>query len=936
MMNSSRLLPASIPLFPRRKARWPEPELSTERYRGIKKGKNYYWDTRGPAREAFEKLKGQIKDHLNSAGIPVPSSSFIQFDMFMIGKTQATANPYIMFSCKHLESRKAAVAVIKDSKILDQCPPGIRIGDWDYPPHLKNLRTLALSALSSDAVTDTIWVDEAAIGSYICSVYPVVDLKSGKNRVLRLTTRNESANDKHPCMATIGSIIEIHGKRFFLVPAHVFDSQGDTASDTMSKEMDLLSEDSECDLGDSDSDDESSSGPQEESDFMSQYSESPRTSDVEEDWDLDDTNTISDGESVQGFDVRSAQPPSIVTTNDEASLSVDEMEMSSLHHLAFSIARFPRLISDSLDYCLIEIVDEEKISTDLPVLSRENIGELNQKPLNVTTVTGSGNILKGVLSSQSSCIRLPNATKYIDILFVQFEGSLQPGDCGSIVRDVSTGKIYGHIVAGDTESQSALIVPTADVLDDVVANFFEPATDSADHRPLPPSASETPFSESKYECHTDFQSGPSGRPFECIEDSSSLSTSLDGPNLVNEDHELLSEETWHVAPFNSKSLVEGEPHTPVFPPANLTAPCASLRTIASHNALDSPNSHAVAWIVALPIEQFAAGAMLDEQHAAPTGFTRYKTDANAYTLGRIGGHNVTIASLPSIRVGLSVGIGGGIARPNEDYDIRLGGVIVNQPDRTTRGVCQCDLIKAKSGDRNERKSLLGQPPTVLLNALASIQANHEWKDSKAPYFLQKILEKNPRIARRSKQNPSYTHRGFNNDRLFRASCDHLPGPDCRGCDTASEVQRDPRGTTDPDIHYGTILSSNTFVQDAATRDRIIASFSLCYEMEAAGLMNHFPCLVIRGICDYADSHKNNQWQRYASATAAAYAKELLAHVPAAEVQGTKRALEMPQSSEFLFCPLTRPVTTRDRIMFELDIRPNCEELKNRLIACSKQ
>lgn len=62
-------------------------------------------------------------------------------------------------------------------------------------------------------------------------------------------------------------------------------------------------------------------------------------------------------------------------------------------------------------------------------------------------------------------------------------------------------------------------------------------------------------------------------------------------------------------------------------------------------------------------------------------------------------------------------------------------------------------------------------------------------------------------------------------------------------------------------------------------------------MEAAGLMNHFPCLVIRGICDSADSNKNDRWQSYALATAAAYAKGLLAYVPVVEVQETKRALE---------------------------------------------
>jgi nucleoside phosphorylase len=341
--------------------------------------------------------------------------------------------------------------------------------------------------------------------------------------------------------------------------------------------------------------------------------------------------------------------------------------------------------------------------------------------------------------------------------------------------------------------------------------------------------------------------------------------------------------------------------------------------MASRSALDSPDSYAVAWIAALPIERAAAEAMLDEEHAVPTGFTRHQTDANVYTWGRVWEHNTVVvsppagvygtasaatttssllASLPSMRIGLLVGIGGGIARPDEDHDIRLGDVVVSQPNGTTGGVCQYDLIKAKSGDKRQRKGFLAQPPTVLLNALARMQAYHERKGSKVPCFLQEMLKKNPKMSKRSKQNPGYAHQGFDNDRLFKSSCDHVPGPDCRGCDTVDEIQRDPRDTTDPDIHYGIIASGNTLVKDAATRDRIVAEVGedcICFEMEAAGLMNHFPCLVIRGICDYADSHKNDRWQRYASATAAAYAKELLAYVPAAEVQETKRALEVLQS-----------------------------------------
>jgi hypothetical protein len=34
-------------------------------------------------------------------------------------------------------------------------------------------------------------------------------------------------------------------------------------------------------------------------------------------------------------------------------------------------------------------------------------------------------------------------------------------------------------------------------------------------------------------------------------------------------------------------------------------------------------------------------------------------------------------------------------------------------------------------------------------------------------------------------------------------------------------------------------------------------------------------LVIKGVCDYADSHKNKRWQGYAAATAAAVTKGFL-------------------------------------------------------------
>lgn len=74
-------------------------------------------------------------------------------------------------------------------------------------------------------------------------------------------------------------------------------------------------------------------------------------------------------------------------------------------------------------------------------------------------------------------------------------------------------------------------------------------------------------------------------------------------------------------------------------------------------------------------------------------------------------------------------------------------------------------------------------------------------------------------------------------------------------------------------------------------------FTTASEMEAAGLMNSFPCLVIRGICDYADAHKNDQWQPYASVTAAAFAKELLGYLPHADVKQSRTAYDIVKHLE---------------------------------------
>ena len=114
------------------------------------------------------------------------------------------------------------------------------------------------------------------------------------------------------------------------------------------------------------------------------------------------------------------------------------------------------------------------------------------------------------------------------------------------------------------------------------------------------------------------------------------------------------------------------------------------------------------------------------------------------------------------------------------------------------------------------------------------------------------------------------------------------------CNTDKQETRQSRESEEAVVYYGTIALGNQVIRDGRTRDKLSNELGgiLCFEMEAVGLMNNFPCLVIRGICDYADSHKNKTWQPYAAGTAAAYAKEVLSVISPTDIAKTRTTEEI--------------------------------------------
>jgi nucleoside phosphorylase len=322
----------------------------------------------------------------------------------------------------------------------------------------------------------------------------------------------------------------------------------------------------------------------------------------------------------------------------------------------------------------------------------------------------------------------------------------------------------------------------------------------------------------------------------------------------------------------------------------------------------------VAWICPVAdIEFLPARLMLDEEHPAPTYDTHY--DENTYVCGTINGHTVVVATcppgetgnvnagrltgsmfktFPNIRMAVLVGIGGGVPSPEVSDDalenVHLGDVVVGWPGDGKPACVYHDRGKSKGDGQFEMVGTMGNPDWRLLNALGVLVVDDEMGRTTFTDHLARL--------QRSKAKKKFARPGPEHDKLFNATYRHAgdDGSKCTTCDLNELIQRPQRSEEEQQtlvFHRGRIATGNAVIRDAKLRDEIGARCdgALCVEMEAAGVDVNRKCLVIRGISDYADSHKSDMWRSYAAGNAAAFTRELLCRVAPGVVKEMKGASE---------------------------------------------
>lgn len=343
---------------------------------------------------------------------------------------------------------------------------------------------------------------------------------------------------------------------------------------------------------------------------------------------------------------------------------------------------------------------------------------------------------------------------------------------------------------------------------------------------------------------------------------------------------------------------------------------------------ESRDEFEIAIICALPVEWNAVEALMEEDYEEGEFSYRKKDgDRNAYTTGWLGNQHVVLVYMPSmgmapsaavatqlrssfknIKAAFLVGICGGVPKTPAREEIVLGDVIISA------SVIQVDFGQQYPHQKQAEDRLSRASPEIraFVGKLSGYLASTRLK-AKINAYSSEICSQDkfsgsayPGPEKDQLYQVDYVHKHWKQgvcsicdkciepgdevcDEALTASCAEL------GCEATNLVERtrlreaigtrlskNQSSTTKMQearqacIHFGRIACSNQVRKSGLDRDRIAAHEGVIgFEMESAGLWDYIPTIVIKSVCDYADSHKDKRWQLYAARTAAACTKAVL-------------------------------------------------------------
>lgn len=329
----------------------------------------------------------------------------------------------------------------------------------------------------------------------------------------------------------------------------------------------------------------------------------------------------------------------------------------------------------------------------------------------------------------------------------------------------------------------------------------------------------------------------------------------------------------------------------------------------------------VAIICALPLEAAAVRALF-EGRWNDAALDRAPSDRNSYSVGSIASHAVVLVYMPRmgkvaaatvagnlrasfrhLKLVLLVGICGGAPNSSKKPSDNLffGDVVVST------GFIQYDYGRRLPGGfvrkdtpHDNLSGLSIAAAGLLAKLLAKLKAaeagrTREFSHSVSRHLAALQTQLGPEKAYPGRAGdllfqPHYLHKHhWPSECVIRAEdadtiCKQASEESCEmfGCNqqASSLVSRSPpEQKLQPTVYFGLFASGDTVMRSAKARDKIASQDGvIAFEMEAAGcweILRESSCLIIKSVCDYADSHKNKTFQDYAAVVAAATAKALL-------------------------------------------------------------